>query len=139
VAGSRTPLADPSQSPPEGADTSPETRKHSKFFSLVLTIAIDYGEHEFAKFTERSRRLGVMARIRITPVMDGPGPRERIIAISTKGGGQEEVILPKELIQDDTLEVGKVATADGSVLIELPQESASGSWRLWIDAKTLVV
>jgi len=79
-----------------------------------------------------------MARIRCKFVMDGPGPSERIIAISTKGGGEEEVILPKNLIQNDTLEVGRVGGTAESVLIELPQESASGSWRLWVDPGTLV-
>jgi hypothetical protein len=79
-----------------------------------------------------------MARIRFKAVMDGPGPSERIIAIPVKGGGEEEVILSKDLIQGDTLEVGKIGGTADSVLIELPQESASGSRRLWVEPNTLV-
>lgn len=74
-----------------------------------------------------------MAKIRFKSVMDGPGPTERIIAIRTTGGGEEEVILSKDLIQGETLEVGRVGIRGESTLIELPQESASGSWRLWVD------
>ena len=78
-------------------------------------------------------------RVRVKTVMDGPGPGEAIIAISKKGGGEEEVILPKSLVQNDTVEVGRVGGTEESVLIELPQESATGSWRLWVDPGTLVV
>ena len=77
-------------------------------------------------------------RVKVRTVMDGPAPGETIIAISKKGGGEEEVILPKTFVQDDTVEVGKVGGTEESVLIELPQESASGSWRLWVDPGTLV-
>jgi hypothetical protein len=76
-------------------------------------------------------------RVRVKTVMDGPGPGETIVAISIKGGGEEEVILPKSFVQNDTLEVGRVGGNQDSVLIELPQESATGSWRLWVDPGTL--
>jgi hypothetical protein len=76
-------------------------------------------------------------RVRVRPVMDGPGPDEQIVAIQIKGGGEEEVILPKDFIQNDTLEVGRVGGNQDSVLIELPQESATGSWRLWVDPSVL--
>ena len=79
-----------------------------------------------------------MARVRFKSVMDGPSPSERIISISLKGGGEEEIILSKDLVSGDTLEVGKVGATADKVLIELPQESASGSRRLWVDPKTLV-
>ena len=74
-----------------------------------------------------------MARVGVKKVMDGPGPDETIISIAIKGGGEEEVILPKSFVQDDTVEVGRVGGNNDSVLIELPQESATGSWRLWVD------
>ncbi len=77
-------------------------------------------------------------RVKVKTIMDGPGPGETIIAISVKGGGEEEVILPKSFVQgDNTVEVGRVGGNQDSVLIELPQESATGSWRLWVDPGTL--
>ena len=77
-------------------------------------------------------------RIRCKTVMEGPGPSEKIVAIAVHGGGEEEVILSKDLVRNDTIEVGKVGSSNGSILIELPQETVSGSWRLWVDAGTLV-
>lgn len=78
-----------------------------------------------------------MARVRVTTVMDGPGPDETIVSIAIKGGGEEEVILPKNFVKNDNVEVGRVGGDKDSVLIELPQESATGSWRLWVDPGTL--
>lgn len=74
-----------------------------------------------------------MARVKVKTVMDGPGPDETIISIAIKGGGEEEVILPKSFVENNTVEVGRVGGNNDSVLIELPQESATGSWRLWVD------
>lgn len=79
-----------------------------------------------------------MAKIRVKSVMDGPGPTERIISIPTSGGGEEEVILSRDLIEGDTLEVGRVGSRGEAVLIELPQESASGSRRLWVGSKAFI-
>ena len=77
-------------------------------------------------------------RVRVRKVMDGPGPDEEIIAIAKKGGGEEEVILSKDLVQGDGVEVDRVGSTKDSVLIELPQESSSGSWRIWVDPGALL-
>lgn len=76
-------------------------------------------------------------RVRVTPIMDGPGPDETIVSISKKGGGEEELILPKTMIKNNYIEVGMVGETGDRVLIELPQESTSGSWRVWVDRGTL--
>jgi hypothetical protein len=47
-------------------------------------------------------------------------------------GAEEEVIVHSSDIQDDTIEVGRVGERGGAFLIELPQESATGKWRLWV-------
>jgi hypothetical protein len=77
-------------------------------------------------------------RVKIRTVMQGPGPSEAIVAIEKKEGGQEEVVIDKRLIRDDTIEVAKIGADKESVLVELPQESASGSWRIWVDSANLV-
>jgi hypothetical protein len=90
-------------------------------------------------FGSHPKERGAMAtRIRIRKVMDGPGPPETIVAIETKGGLDEEVILPKDLVKNETIEVGSVGQQENSVLIELPHESASGNWRLWVNSTNIV-
>ncbi len=81
-----------------------------------------------------------MARIKVKTVLEGPGPAEAIIAIPRTDGREEEVVVPRDLIQNDTIEVGRVSAANstGPVLVELPTESASGNWRLWVDSASLI-
>jgi hypothetical protein len=64
--------------------------------------------------------------------MRGPGPSETTVAIST-ADGSEEVVVDAALIHDDGLEVSRVLekTKDRA-LVELPRESASGRWRVWV-------
>ncbi|CDX34986.1 hypothetical protein MPLDJ20_20021 [Mesorhizobium plurifarium] len=71
--------------------------------------------------------------LKCTPIMDGPGPLETIVKIQTAEGTQEEVAVYKGLVNNGFLEVGPpiVSTSD-KVLIELPTESASGRWRIWV-------
>jgi hypothetical protein len=74
-------------------------------------------------------------RVRIKRIMDGPGPAEAVVTIRTASNKDEEVIVQKNQIEGDTLQVWRVGERGGSVLVELPQESASGNWRLWVDQR----
>jgi hypothetical protein len=69
--------------------------------------------------------------------MEGPGPHERIVAFGRTDGREEEVVVPRAMMEGETLPVGRVATRDTSVLIELPVESASGNWRVWVNLSSL--
>ena len=71
-------------------------------------------------------------RVRVKKVMEGPGPSEAVVMIKTASDREEEVVVHTNQIKDDTLKVWAVGGKDGSVLIELPQESSSGNWRLWV-------
>jgi hypothetical protein len=69
--------------------------------------------------------------------MRGPGPSETTVAIST-ADGEEEVVVDTALVHGEELEVRRVLerTRDRA-LIELPRESASGRWRVWVPRSTL--
>jgi hypothetical protein len=69
--------------------------------------------------------------------MDGPGPSERVVAITTSQGREEELVVHDSAIHGGTIEVGQVGERDEQVLIELPQESASGNWRVWVPSSSL--
>jgi hypothetical protein len=76
-------------------------------------------------------------RLKCHVLMRGPGPSETIVAIST-ADGSEEVVVDASLIHDDGLEVGRVLekTKDRA-LVELPRESATGRWRVWVPRSAL--
>ncbi len=72
-------------------------------------------------------------RIKIRKLMDGPGPGEALVEITTSSGNVEQVVVHDLVIEDDMIEVGyPIHENDDSALIELPREAMSGSWRVWI-------
>ena len=78
-------------------------------------------------------------RVKIRTVIHGPGPSEAIVAIDGKEGGQEEVVVDRRLICDDTIEVARVDAHNRSPpLVELPRESASGCRRICVDSANLL-
>lgn len=71
--------------------------------------------------------------IRCTLIADGPGPSEAVIGVATTGGGQEEVVISKRLLHDGGIEVGSpLLKKERAYLIELPRESETGRWRIWV-------
>ena len=66
-------------------------------------------------------------------VVVGPGPGEAIVGIRAADGTHEEVIIAKRLVHDGSISVGMpLMREDGRVLVELPRESVSGRWRIWV-------
>jgi hypothetical protein len=76
-------------------------------------------------------------RLKCQILMKGPGPSEATVGIAT-ADGEEELVVDTALIDDDGLEIGRVLekTKDRA-LVELPRESASGRWRVWVPRSTL--
>ncbi len=71
-------------------------------------------------------------------LMDGPGPSEKVVEIITQEG-TEEVVVNSLSIKGENLEVGPVLAKNGEfALIELPRESASGKWRVWVPVNRIL-
>jgi hypothetical protein len=71
-------------------------------------------------------------------VSEGLMPDERIAKIRTVGGSFEAVEVSVDNIRGEKLlafEVGR--DAHGNVLIELPRESVSGKWRIWVEGSAI--
>lgn len=67
-------------------------------------------------------------------VMSGPGPSEELVEIATVGGNAE-LIVDSDLIQDEMLHIGAVVRKqNGHALIELPREALSGQSRVWVNS-----
>jgi hypothetical protein len=76
-------------------------------------------------------------RIRCKTVMVGPGPSEAIVAINRTDGREEELVVPLGMVENGTLAVDRIATENDTVLVELPMESASGNWRVWVNSSSI--
>jgi hypothetical protein len=65
-------------------------------------------------------------------VSDGLMPTEKVARIETADGKAEEVAVSAQNIQDNKLMAFEIGREKGRVLVELPRESASGRWRVWV-------
>jgi hypothetical protein len=72
-----------------------------------------------------------MIRVKITHRETGPIPSETLVRIPTTTG-TEEVIVHNSQASDDTVEAGFIGAEADRVLIELPRETVSGRWRVWV-------
>lgn len=66
-------------------------------------------------------------------ISDGPGPSEKIVGIRTNGGSEQVVLSGRTIVRGEFLNVGEPLSNEGGLyLVELPRESASGRWRVWV-------
>ena len=70
-------------------------------------------------------------------IEDGLIPSERIVRVQGADGRVEEVSVSSRNVHNDRLDVFAIGADEGRVLLELPRESASGRWRVWVE-NTLV-
>lgn len=70
-------------------------------------------------------------RIRTAEQIAGPVPSERVVTIWT-ASGPEQVIVHASQVDPKGLEVGLIARQEDEVLVELPRETLSGRWRVWV-------
>jgi hypothetical protein len=76
-------------------------------------------------------------RVKCKLLNEGPGPTEAVVEIKTTEGS-EEVIVSRRLVDKDSLDVGPLVHEEKNrVLLELPRESVSGKWRVWVPKSAL--
>jgi hypothetical protein len=76
-------------------------------------------------------------RIRIDKRREGSIPSETVVAISTVSG-VEEVVVHSSQADANSVEVGFISEKEGRYLIELPRETFSGRWRIWVPKSAAV-
>ncbi|HEX8239795.1 MAG TPA: hypothetical protein VF574_08670 [Allosphingosinicella sp.] len=63
---------------------------------------------------------------------------DEILVIVMTRDGEEEVMLDRDDLEGDAIEVGSpVGKSNGHLLVELPRETARGSWRVWVAKEEL--
>lgn len=74
-----------------------------------------------------------MSRIRVEVLGEGQHPSERTVVVTAADGARETMIVDKESIDDSSIDVGYPVGSDKDrLLVELPRETMSGRWRLWM-------
>lgn len=78
-----------------------------------------------------------MCRVRCV-IHPGLIETERVAIVKTAAGGTEEVTVSARSIEEDTIPAAFIGQDDGRVLVELPRETSSGRWRLWVPKEQVV-
>jgi len=65
-------------------------------------------------------------------IVEGFTPVEKIARIKGADGKIEEVAVPVQSTTANHLLAAEVGRQGDRVLVELPRESASGRWRMWV-------
>jgi hypothetical protein len=72
-------------------------------------------------------------RLRAQKIRDGLHPSEVVVAVATTEG-RERLVVNSASFTDNSLEIGYPINRDqqDNYLVELPQETDSGTWRVWV-------
>ena len=72
-------------------------------------------------------------RVKVEAQAKGRVPSETVVTIATTAG-TEDVIVHSSQVTEDGVEVGYIGSEEEgeAVLIELPRETLSGRWRVWV-------
>lgn len=65
-------------------------------------------------------------------IVDGLMPSEKIVQLENADGDIEEVSVSARNISDGRLLAFEIGRDNDNVLVELPRESTSGRWRIWV-------
>ena len=78
-----------------------------------------------------------MCRVK-AKVVKGANQSERIAYIKTAEGIRAEVLLSAAQTGSNHVVAAEIARDNNNVLIELPQETSSGDWRVWVKKSQLL-
>lgn len=72
-------------------------------------------------------------QLKVHPLGEGLHPGEVLVRIDTLNGKHEEVLLDREAVVSNAVEVGSpLQRMNGHLLVELPRETMRGEWRVWV-------
>lgn len=71
-------------------------------------------------------------KIKVTEVSEGIHPSEVVVSVNTIDGA-ENLVVSRRSLRSGSLDIGfPIRREDNTYLIELPRETLSGSWRVWV-------
>lgn len=79
-----------------------------------------------------------MIKLSTNSIENGLMPAEKIAIIEVENGETEEVsVSESDISPDNKLMASEIGRKGDRVLVELPRESASGRWRVWVKAASV--
>lgn len=79
-----------------------------------------------------------MMRLKVEKISEGLHPSEAVVTVQT-ATGPERIVVSTRSIESNSIPVGwPLGTADQLTLIELPRETETGAWRVWVSSDQLI-
>ena len=79
-----------------------------------------------------------MMRLKVEKISEGLHPSEAIVSVRTSSGSQR-VVVSSRSIEGGTIPVGwPLGKTEQLTLIELPRETETGAWRVWVPSGELI-
>jgi hypothetical protein len=79
---------------------------------------------------------GGAMRIKIAGQEEGSIPSETMVTIAT-AAGPEMVTVHGSQVHGGSVEAGYIGRREDQILIELPRETESGRWRIWVPSSAI--
>lgn len=77
-------------------------------------------------------------KVKVARIGEGVHPSEVVVAVTTLDG-TENLVIAKRSFDAEGIDVGfPIRADDGRYLIELPRETLSGSWRVWVNSDQIL-
>ena len=76
--------------------------------------------------------MALLSKVKAEKVSKGMIPSERFVLVRTAEGYNEEVPASDRQVVGKYLLVSKIYEEKDRILVELPRESSSGAWRIWV-------
>jgi hypothetical protein len=79
-----------------------------------------------------------MMRVKVDKIGKGIHPSEVIVSVKTNDG-EERLVVHQRSLQEDSLDIGyPIDENDDQYLIELPRETMTGLWRVWVQKSKVI-
>ena len=80
-----------------------------------------------------------MMRLLVEEIGSGLHPNEAIVAVPLADGGKERLVVSRRSLIRNSISTGwPIVEEKDRVLVELPRETQTGAWRVWVNKKQLV-
>lgn len=77
-------------------------------------------------------------QLKVVETRNALHPSEVVVVVKT-AQGSESLVVDRSSVHENLLEIGfPLGIDDNKTLVELPRETYSGAWRIWVNASDLV-
>jgi hypothetical protein len=79
-----------------------------------------------------------MMRLKVEKISEGLHPSEAIVSVKTSTGSERVVVSTRSIVENSIPVGWPLGRSEQLTLVELPRETETGSWRIWVPSDELI-